>query len=104
MLGFAAETCLLSEMIDLSTEVLPGYAEYVEDYVFVSAFVVCLSKWVVCQVEVIVELYPYVVKGCEKMPYGTQLQLVRLVGCEGGGGPCFALLCVGTDRCFGSCC
>ena len=69
-----------------------------------SAFVVCLSKWVVGQVEVIVELYPYVVQGCEKVPYGTHLWLVWLVSCEGSGGPCFALLCVGTDGCFGSCC
>ena len=103
MLGFAAETCLLGEMFNLSTEVLPRDVEYVKDRLFVSVCSIGLGKWVVCEVEVIVELYPYVVEGCEQVSYGAHLQLVWLVGREGGRGSCFALLCVSTDSCFGCC-
>ena len=66
-------------MLDLPCKVLPGYVHDVGDGVLVLGRVAVLGQWVVCEVEVGVESYPYFVQGGEQVSNGAGLCLVGLV-------------------------
>ena len=61
MLDLVVEPCILCQVLDLSCKVLPWYVHDVGDGVFVFGGVVVLGMWVVCEVKVRVESYPYFV-------------------------------------------
>ena len=79
VLDLVVKPCILCKVLDLSCKVLPGYVHDVGDGVFVLGRVVVLGMWVVCEVEVRVESYPYLVQGCKQVTNWSRLCLVGLV-------------------------